>query len=161
MPAKGTKLKYAGKHNFINIKLWKKYKKETQNPATYAEFRKIIAASLEETKNWVLKEPIGFRLPFRLGNIAINKFKTYGEFVSYKKTRSIEGKPIKNFNLHTGGYVFRIQWFYNTRSARERTSFWWFVAERKFKRSLAKVLKSDKPPLFNTYMQSQFSTIKL
>jgi len=160
MPAKGTTIRYKGRHIFINKGLWEKYVKETGSQITFKDFKKIISASFEETKKWILREPVGYRMPFRIGNIAINKLKTYGDFKSYTNIKTARNEPIQHFNLHTGGYCFRIQWFHNTRSSKERVSFWKFDAERKFKRALAQVLKSGKSPLYNTYMQDQFVTIK-
>ena len=160
MPAKGTTCKYSGRHTFVSKDLWKKYVALTNSTTSYKDFKAIILASLEETQRLVLREPVGFKLPFRIGNLAVNKFKIYGDFKCYSNVRTADDKPIKNFNLHTGGHTFRIQWFHNTRSSKERISFWHFDAERKFKRSLAKVLKSGKSPLYNTYMQDQFVTTR-
>ena len=78
------------------------------------------------------------------------------EFKTWTGLRTADGKPIRAFNLHTQGDTFRIQLFHNTRSAKDVFSFWFLDAERKFKRSLAKVLKSDNYPLYNTFMQDQF-----
>lgn len=156
MPAKGSIGKYHGRHVFISRKLWKKYLKESGSNITYTEFCAIVKGNMEELQKWVLKEPIGFKLPFKLGNIAVNRLKTYGEFKTWTGLRTADGKPIRAFNLHTQGDTFRIQLFHNTRSAKDVFSFWFLDAERKFKRSLAKVLKSDNYPLYNTFMQDQF-----
>jgi len=156
LPTKNSIGRYHGRFTFVSKDLWKKYVKTTNSTISYEDFKKVIALSMEETSKWVLREPVGFKMPLRLGNFAVNKFKTYGDFKTYTNTRTSEGKPIKNFNLHTGGCTFRIQWFHNTRSPKERVSFWHFDAERKFKRALASILKSGKSPLYNTYMQDQF-----
>lgn len=156
MPALGSVGLYHGRYPLISKKLWKKYCKDYNSTIPYKQFKEVISASFQEISKCVLKEPVGFRMPYRLGNFAVNKFRTYGEFKTYSNVKSPEGNAIRNHNLHTGGHTFRIQWFHNTRSAKERVSFWYFVAERKFKRSLATVLKSGKSPLYNTYMQDQF-----
>lgn len=158
MPAKHSIGKFHGRHPLINRKMWRRYVKESGNKISYDLFKNIFLSSMEETKKWVLREPVGFKLPYKLGNLAVNKFKTYGDFKTYTNTRTSDGKPIKNFNLHTGGNVFRIQWFYNSRQFIERHPYWFFDACRDFKRNLAKVLKSSNPPLFNTYMQDHFSS---
>lgn len=156
MPAKNTKSKYHGRYRFISLQLWKKYKKTTGSDISYKEFRLIILSSMKEVANWVLKEPIGYRFPYRLGSIAVNRFRTYGDFKTYLNTKDKNGKPIRNFNLHTGGDCFRIQLFHNTRSNKERASYWFFTADRTFKRTLAKVLKSGDGPLYNAYTQDHF-----
>lgn len=158
MPAKGSVGKYHGRYTFISKKLWKKYNKTNNSNISYSDFKLIIKMSLEETTKWVIREPVGYMLPNRIGNLAVNKFKTFGDFKTYVNVKSSEGKAIRNFNLHTGGNTFRIQWFHNTRSAKERISFWHFEAERKFKRLLAATIKSGKSPLYNNYMQDQFIT---
>jgi len=160
MPAKGSIGKYYGRHVFFSDKLWKKYVKQTGSIISYSDFKKVFLESMEETKKWVLREPVGFRLPNKLGNLAINRMKTYGEFKTYSKLKTEDGKPIRTFNLHTGGDTFRIQWFHTTRSHKDWVTFWFLDAERKFKRNLAQVLKSEKYPLYNTYMQDQFVITK-
>lgn len=157
MPAKNTIGRFHGRHPLINKKMWRRYVKETGNKIPYTLFKSIFEASMEETKKWILREPVGFKFPHKIGNIAINKFKTYGDFKTYTNVRH-EGKPIRNFNLHTGGHTFRIQWFYSSRQYSERFPFWFFDACRDFKRNLAKVLKGKSAPLYNTYMQDHFSS---
>ena len=160
MPAKNSIGKFHGRYSFINQKLWRKYMRQSGERIPYAQFKAIITASIKEQRRWILREPIGIEMPGKLGNIAINKFKTYGEFKTYLRTKSPTGKPILNFNLHTGGHAFKIQWFKNTRSFTERIPFWFFDATRDFKRSLAKLIKGGSYPVYNSYMQDHF-TIKL
>lgn len=160
MPAKGSIGKYYGRHVFMSKELWKEYVKETGSTVSYKDFKKVFVASMEETQKWVLREPVGFRLLYQLGNIAVNRMRTYGDFVTYTRLKTSEGRAIKGHNLHTGGDTFRIQWFHTTRSHKDRVTFWYLDAERKFKRALAKVLKSGTYPLYNTYMQDQFVITK-
>lgn len=158
MPAKNSIIKFHGRHQFIDKKLWKKYKKITGVDISYDDFRLIIASSISEIRNWVIREPIGFQFPGLLGHLAINRFKTYGEFKSYMRTR--DGRPILNHNLHTGGYTFRIQLFKATRRFQERVPFWYFEACRDFNRSLSSRIKSGRYPSYNTFMQDHFVKIK-
>lgn len=160
MPAKNSIGKYYGRYVFFGVHLWKKYVKETGSTVSYEDFKKVFLASMEETQKWVLREPVGFRLLYQLGNIAVNRMRTYGDFVTYTRFKTSEGRAIKGHNLHTGGDTFRIQWFHTTRSHKDWVTFWFFDAERKFKRNLAKVLKSENYPLYNTYMQDQFVITK-
>ena len=156
MPSKNSIGRYYKRHSFISKDLWKKYKKTTGEDISYDDFKTIIQASLEETKSWALREPIGFQLPKKLGHLAINKFKTYGDFKCYHNVKSA-GRPIVNHNLHTGGYTYRIQLFLSSRSFSDRIPYWHFDAERKFKRSLAVVLKGGKSPAYNSFMQDHFT----
>ena len=146
---------FHGKHVFINRKLWTKYMKVTGKRLTYDEFKDIILETIKEIRTWVLKQPIGYQLSPKLGNISINKFKPGSDFKSYIHTS--EGS-FKNHNLHTYGNVYRIQWFHATDKAMTRQPFWYFKACRSFKRSLASVLKGKKAPIYNCYMQNQFIT---
>ena len=156
MPTKGSIGKFHGRYHLLSPDLWKKYKKEIGSDILYSDFKKIVLASIEETKAWVLREPIGFQLPGKNGHLAINKFKTYGDFKTYTNMRTSEGKAILNHNLHTGGNTFRIQWFKSTRRFTERIVYWHFEASRAFKRSLAAVLKGKRAPIYNTFMQDHF-----
>lgn len=160
MPAKGKTGKYHGRYVFFGRHLWKKYVKETGSTISYEDFKKVFLLTMEETQKWIIREPVGFRLPLKLGNLAINRLRTYGDFKTYTGIKNAEGRVIPGHNLHTGGYTFRIQWFHTTRSCKDRVTFWFFDAERKFKRNLAKVLKSGKAPVYNTYMQDQFVITK-
>lgn len=160
MPAKNSISKFYGRHRFISLKLWRKYVRQTGDKISYKEFQAIIAESFKESRKWILREPIGMQFPGKLGHIAINKFKSYGTFKTYTNTRTKDGKPILNYNLHTGGYIFKIQWFLNTRSYSERVPYWFFSASRDFKRTLAKLIKGGTYPVFNTFMQDHF-TIKI
>lgn len=155
MPAKGSVGKFHGRKAFINKKLWTKYKKETKLDVSYTDFAAIFDSTTVQIKKWVLREPAGFKISPKLGNIAVNTFKTYGDFKTYTNTR-FEGKAIRNFNLHTNGNVYKLQWFHTTRTYIDRVPFWFFIASREFKRSLAKVLKEGVAPVYNTYMQDQF-----
>lgn len=157
MPAKGSIGKFHGRHHILNKKLWRSYKKETGNKISWADFSAIVLESMKGIREWVVREPIGFQLPGRIGNLAINKFKTYGTFKTYIR---VDGRSFLGHNLHTGGYTFRIQWFKATRKFAHRYPYWWFTAERKFNRSLAPILKSQNSPIYNTYMQDHFIKVK-
>lgn len=157
MPSKNSIGRYYKRHPFISKALWKKYNKSSEEKVSYEDFKAIIKASLEETKNWVLREPIGFQLPKKLGHLAINKFKTYGDFKCYSNLKTSDGKPFLNHNLHTGGYTFRIQLFLSSRSFADRIPYWHFDAERKFNRALSPILFSQKSPAYNEFMQDHFT----
>lgn len=156
MPTRGSIGKFHGRYHLLSQDLWKKYKKESGKDISWTDFKNIILLSIEETKAWVLREPIGFQLPGKNGHIAINRFKTYGAFKTYTNTRTSSGQAILNHNLHTGGYTFRIQWFKSTRRFTDRVVYWHFEASRAFKRSLAAVLKGMRGPMYNTFMQDHF-----
>ena len=150
MPAKGSISQFHGRYSIINKKLWAKYIKETGEDVSYEDFKLILAATMEEIKSWILREPIGFQIP-ELGNIAVNRFKTNSDFKSY-----IGSTPIRNYNLHTGGNAFKIQWFHSSTVLRGRIPFWFFKASRAFNRSLAVVLKANNSPSYNSFMQDHF-----
>lgn len=155
MPAKGSIDRFHGKHLFISQALWMRYKRVTGDKIPYKEFQAIIASSMEEIQKWVLREPIGFQLHTKMGNLAVNRFKPREDYKTYINT-SIG--PILNHNLHTGGHIFKIQWFHSHNSHACRQSYWFFKAGRAFNRNLASVLKSGQSPNFNSYMQSHFIT---
>ena len=150
MPAKNSISRFHGKYSFINKDLWKKYKKSTGSSITYKEFQTIISTSLGEINKWIMREPIGFQLPF-IGHMAINRFKTFGKFKQYRN-----GVAMPNSNFHTAGNTHRIQYFKITRSFKTRLPFWFFKACRHSNRALAKVLKNDSRPLFNSFAQDHF-----
>jgi hypothetical protein len=153
MPTKNSISKYRGRLPLLSQKLWKKYVKETGDEISYEEFTTIIVAEIREIKNWVLKEPIGFQMS-EIGNITINKFKPGSDYVTYLYNG---GKTkIKNHNIHTGGCIFRIQWFRRSTSHKDRYAYWYFSASREFKRELGKQLKSGKYPNYNCFSQDHF-----
>lgn len=145
--------RYHGKHLFIGQALWRKYIKETGDQISYRDFVNIVDTSIEEVKKWVLREPIGFQLHPHLGNIAVNKFMPAPDYKTYINTAL---GPIVNYNLHTGGYIFKLQWFHARTTHASKQPYWFFDACRSFKRALAVVLKSGKAPSFNSYMQNHF-----
>lgn len=154
MPAKNSISNYHGRHRFLSESLWRKYVKETESDISYADFRKIVIASMDELRKWVLKEPVGFQMSPRIGNIAINRFKPeHGSFKAFHYTKE---RRIPNYNLHTGGAVFKIQWFHASSTHKSRNPYWFFKASRVFNRSLAFLLKSGKSPSYNSYMQNHF-----
>ena len=153
MPARGSIGMFHGRHPFIGKDLWRKYKRETGDRISYGDFQEIVGASMAEIQKWVLREPIGFQLHPKFGNIAINKFKPHED---YKPKLYTSIGPILNHNLHTGGNVFKVQWFHSHVSHASRQPYWFFKANRTFNRSLAAVLKSGQGPQFNSYMQSHF-----
>ena len=153
MPARGTIMKYHGRQPFLGKALWKKYVKTTGNKIPYKEFMAIIEEEIKEVRKWTMREPIGFQIP-NLGNIAVNRFRPRETFVSYiyngGKTK------IKNHNLHTGGYSFKIQWFRLSNTHTSRLGYYYFVATREFNRDLGQLLKSGEYPNFNCYAQDHF-----
>ena len=153
MPAKGSIGVFHGRYPFICPALWRSYKKKTGDKISYKEFKAIIAASMEEVQKWVLKEPIGFQLHPKFGNIAVNRFKPNSDFKAYLNTSL---GPILNHNLHTGGHCFKIQWFHSHVTHACRQPYWFFKANRAFNRNLAATIKSGHGPQYNSYMQSHF-----
>lgn len=147
--------RFHGKLLFIGKDLWRRYKKETGDRISYEEFQAIIGASMAEVQKWVLKEPIGFQLHPKLGHIAVNRFKPREDFKTYLNTSL---GPVINHNLHTGGHIFKIQWFHSHTNHASRQPYWFFKANRNFNRTLAAVLKGGQSPIFNSYMQSHFIT---
>lgn len=154
MPAKGSISKFHGRYSLIGQDLWKRYVKETGDNIEYKEFKAIIAEEIKEVKKWVMKEPIGFQIPI-MGNLAVNRYVATGpDFVSY--IYHGDSTKIKNHNFHTGGYVFKIQWFRSTNSHESRFAYYFFKATREFNRDFAKLLKSGDYPNYNCYSQDHF-----
>lgn len=153
MPAKGTIAKYHGRYALISRSLWKKYVKETSDKISYSDFLIIIAEEIKEVRKWVMREPIGFQLP-SMGNLAVNKFKPAGDFTAYIYNGGTT--KIKNHNIHTGGCVFRLQWFRCSSSHQSRLAYWYFKATREFNRDLGKLLKTGSYPSYNCYSQDHF-----
>lgn len=149
MPSKGSCIKYKGRHNFTSKELWRKYKKESKDNITWKEFKQIVLTSNVEIKNWILKDPSGFKFPGNIGTISVNAFKP-------TRNRPINGQKLQYHNLHTHGTVFKIKLFYNVRKDRDRSGCWGFDAERKLKREFAGILKSGTYPNYNNYAQDHF-----
>ena len=154
MPVRNVDM-FHGKHLFIGTALWIKYKKTTGDKISYKEFQAIIASSMDEVQKWVLQEPIGFQLHPKFGNFAVNRFIPRDDYKTYINTSL---GPIINHNLHTGGNIFKIQWFHSHATHACRQPYWFFKANRTFNRSLATVLTGGHSPNFNSYMQSHFIT---
>lgn len=152
MPAKGTIGHFHGRYSLISRDLWKKYIAETGDDISYELFMGIIAEEIKEVRQWAMREPIGFQIP-NMGNIAVNKFKPADYTPYYYNGGSTK---IKNHNVHTNGYVFRIQWFRCASTHKSGLPYWYFKAARAFNRELGKILNTGSYPSFNCYSQDHF-----
>jgi hypothetical protein len=107
---------------------YKYYKKNNSDPKSKDKYREVLLDYLESNRDLVSKKGYNYRIPRRLGNIQLRKFKKEVTIdkdgnvvnklvINWKKTKALwkenpEAKErkikIRYTNDHTNGYVFRI-----------------------------------------------------
>jgi hypothetical protein len=140
------KNKIANRVNYISRKEYNNFKeKHPTADVSYNEYITILKASTSEIREHILKNPLGFKLPYNLGYLVIKKFKTNTKFVAvdWVNTRKL-GKLIPLTNFHSFGNAFRLEIFRNKRI--KPLAVYKFTAHRIMKRMSAKIIKSGKAP---------------
>lgn len=101
--------------NFINREAYNVYKQKYPNSKiTYNQFIAVLKQSTSLIRDHILDNPLGFKLPYNLGYIAVDKFKAKDTYVAvdWKATRRL-GKRVPLTNLHSFGYMYKIKFFPN------------------------------------------------
>jgi hypothetical protein len=136
--------KVTGRHGFINIPAYKAFKaKYPEADVTYREYIDVLKASTCAIRDHILDNPLGFKLPYNFGYIAVDKFKPLNDYVlvDWKNSRRLK-RRILFTNLHSFGYIFKIKLYPNPKIVPMRVHK--FDAHRLVKRALAKRVKEGK-----------------
>lgn len=133
-----------GRHGFINRVAFKVFKnKYPEQEITYREYIDILKASTETIRDHILENPLGFKLPYNLGYIAIDKFKPLTSYaaVDWYNSKLLKRRVIFN-NLHSFGYLYKIKLYPNPKI--NPLKVYKFAAHRIIKRMAAKNIKAGK-----------------
>lgn len=107
--------KVTGRKGFINRATYNAYKAKYPNDSTtYEEFITILKESNKDIREHILENPIGFKLPYNFGYMAVDKFKGLSHYVAidWVNTRKL-GKRVPLTNFHSFGYFYKIKLFKN------------------------------------------------
>lgn len=144
--------------SFINKKTYNIFKK--QHPEiSYDEYINVLKSSNKLIKNYILENEMGFKLPYNIGYIAVNKFKQKDKYriVDWKNTMRLS-KFIPITNFHSFGYMFKIDLFKN--GMIKPLLLYKLHAHRIIKRDLAKIIKGGKQSYSNldsSYFNKRFA----
>lgn len=111
------KNKIKNRCNFINRETYNAFKdKYPETHITYNLFIDVLKNSTKLISEHILDNPLGFKLPYNLGYIAVDKFKAKDHYViiDWKATRRL-GKRVPLTNLHSFGFMYKIKFFKNPR----------------------------------------------
>lgn len=129
--------------NYVNREEYKAFiQKYPNSNITYDIFIKTLKASTTAIRNSVLDNPLGFKLPYNLGYIAVDKFKEklrYKVIDWYNSKRLKKEVPLTNF--HSFGYMYKIKLYPNLAVVPMRN--FEMKAHRVFNRLLAKNIKQN------------------
>lgn len=109
--------KVRGRIGFINRKGYKAFKEKYKDEKiTYTEYIAILKESNSAIREHILDNPLGFKIPYNLGYIAVDKFKGLKNYmaIDWVATRRL-GRRIPLLNLHSFGYFFKIKLYKNPR----------------------------------------------
>lgn len=156
MSAKPNKI--SGRRGFIGYKAYREFKKKHPNETvSYEEYIKILKTSTQCIRDHILDNPLGFKLPYNLGYIAVDKFKALNHYVSvdWVATKKL-GKRVPLTNLHSFGHMFTIKLYPNPR--KKPLLVYKMTAHRIINRLLAKRIKEGKEYLEidRTYFSKRF-----
>jgi hypothetical protein len=111
------KNKIQNRANFINRETYVAFKEKfPDSKITYEQFILILKESTSTIRDHILDNPLGFKLPYNLGYIAVDKFKAKDDYVciDWQATRRL-GKRVPLTNLHSFGHIYKIKFFPNPR----------------------------------------------
>ncbi len=139
-----SKNKVRGRVDYIHRFTYKAFlKKYPDTPVTYNQFVEILKLSNNVIGEYIIENPLGFKLPYNMGYLAVDKFRPGKKHFSmdWAATRKF-GKPIPNLNLHSFGYVFKVKLYKNNRL--KPFLLHKMDAHRFLKRRIAQKIKSGK-----------------
>lgn len=81
---------------------------------TYNQYVDVLKESTCAIRDHILDNTLGFKLPYNLGYIAVDRFKAKDDYtaVDWVNTRKL-GRRIPLTNLHSFGYMYKIKLFPN------------------------------------------------
>lgn len=136
--------KVRGRHGFINIESYKRgFKaKYPDTDVTYTQYIAVLKASNAKIRDIVLDNPLGFKLPYDLGYVTVDRYMPNGRSrkpIDWPATLKF-GYRIPLLNLHSFGHIYMIKLFANTLV--KPMLVYKFNAHRILKRMLAKRVKA-------------------
>lgn len=137
-PKVSKRINYNRREDYIQF--CEKYPNEK---ITYRQFKDVIEVSNEIISENILNNPLGFKLPYQLGYIAVDKTEPSKRVtaIDWVATRRL-GKKIPILNFHSLGFIFKIKIFKNPKKV--PFSVYKMEANRFLKRKLATKIKSKK-----------------
>lgn len=158
MPAAGKKLYCGERSGIVDKKTFRKFIRE--NPEikmSFTEFNHLCNEGNSLISDIVLKEPLGFKLPY-FGHICVNRFKSSNRSVDSFNSKK-NGKKIPHTNFHSLGYRFAIRFLKVSESIKNNLILnYAFKADRKFKRKLAAQIKETGGENFLNLKTNHFVT---
>jgi hypothetical protein len=118
---------------------------------TYSEYRDIVVAYFRHIANQVVHKSKTVTLPFRLGEISVEKHKP-----AYKSLRNMPidwdrstelNKQVRQFNEHSNGFAYRFHWNRSRCQVGFKTVYI-FQASRFNKREVARLIKTRQNDYF-------------
>lgn len=129
---------------FINRETYLAFKeKYPDENITYSQYMQVLKESTRAIRDHVLENPLGFKLPYNLGYIAVDKYKPRSTFNVWDLRNSkLLHKQVPFLNLHSFGYMFKIRFYPNTRI--KPLNVYKMNPHRIINRMLAKSIKGGK-----------------
>lgn len=155
-----NKNKIRNRKGFINRVSYKDFINQyPDSKVTYDEYISVLKESTVAVRDFVLTNELGFKLPFNLGYIAVDKFKPSKNMVAVDWVNSRKLKrliPLTNF--HTMGFMYKIKLYKNPRV--KPLQAYEMQAHRILKRMLAANIKQRKENYISidrTYFSKRFN----
>lgn len=129
---------------FINRETYLEFKeKYPETDITYKDFVTILKSSNKAIRGVILENPLGFKMPYNLGYLAVDKFKPSKLHppIDWVTSRKL-GRKIPFLNLHTFGYCFSVKLYPNPRI--KPLQIYKMATHRILKRMMAKNIKAGK-----------------
>lgn len=128
--------------NYLNRREYNRFVEENPNSGIeYKEFIQILKESTKSIRQTIIDNPLGFKLPYNLGYIAVNKYKplkkSSNQPINWVATNKY-GRIIPFTNFHSLGYMYKIT-FYPNNSILPMRSYV-MKAHRVLKRMVAKTI---------------------
>ena len=154
------KNKVTNRTGFINRPSYNKFIK--QNPksgVTYEQYIQVLKTSTAAIRDHILTNPLGFKLPYNFGYIAIDKFKPSKDWqaIDWVNTKRLR-RRIPLTNLHSFGYTYKVKFYPNPRI--KPLVAYDMRAHRLLNRAISKQVKGGKDvyiPLDRTYFSKRFA----
>jgi len=117
----------------------------------YSLYKEIAVAFLNHLQEQIVEKSSEVKLPFNLGTLSVVKQKvTYKSITSmpidWKRSKE-EGKQIRHFNDHTGGFSYSFYWSRKHSNAKNKNNYL-FKAARVNTRRVAELVKSKENDYF-------------